>query len=113
MANLKASKISQNNTHNNSILVKNHNRFPNKILNVHNNINKFMIYQQNIRGISSKVDEILISLPYNTPQIMCLTEHHLKAEEINNISVDQYNFGATFCRQIYKYGGVCLYVSPT
>ena len=40
-------------------------------------------------------------------------EHHLKAEEINNISVDQYNLGASFCRQIYKYGGVCIYVFKT
>ena len=112
MANLKASKIAQNNTQNNNILVKNNNHFPNKIFN-NININKFMIHHQNIRGISSKVDELLITLSHNTPQIICLTEHHLKAEEINNINVDQYNFGASFCRQIYKYGGVCIYVSPT
>ena len=32
-----------------------------------------------------KIDEFLNSLPPNAPQIICLTERHLRAEEIRNI----------------------------
>ena len=56
------------------------------------------LYHQNIWGISKKTDELLISLSYNKPQIICLTEHHLKAEEINNVNLDRYILGTSFCR---------------
>ena len=31
-------------------------------------------------------------------------------EEIGNVNLGQYTLGATFCRQTYKHGGVCIYV---
>jgi exonuclease III len=77
-----------------------------------NNTSKnFTIYHQNIRGISSKIDEFQVSLYHNTPQVICLSEHHLKMEEIPNIKLDQYKLGTSFCRQEYKGGGVCIYIS--
>jgi exonuclease III len=93
----------------------NHNHFTNNIPKDHSNTGKFVIhvYHQNIRGISNKNDEFLASLCYNRPQIICLTEHHLKTQEINNTNLDQYKLGASFCRKKYKYGGVCIYVSKT
>jgi len=31
-------------------------------------------------------------------------------EEIGNVNLGQYTLGATFCRQTYKHGGVCIYI---
>jgi hypothetical protein len=37
----------------------------------------FVIFHQNIRGLSSnKFDELFVSLSANPPYIICLTEHH-------------------------------------
>jgi len=77
----------------------------------HYRTNHFKILHQNARGLSRKIDEFLISLLPNSPQILCLTEHHLRNEEIANVNVDQYTLGTQFCRQTYKQGGVCIYVS--
>jgi hypothetical protein len=44
------------------------------------------IFHQNIRGIRNKVDEFLISLSANEPQIICLLEHHLRPEEIDKLT---------------------------
>ena len=77
----------------------------------HYRIKHFEILHQNVRGLSHKIDEFLISLLPNSPQILCLTEHHLRNEEIANVNLDQYTLGAQFCRQTYKQGGVCIYVS--
>ena len=41
---------------------------------------------------------------------MCLTEHHLKELEIENLSIDHYTLGAKFCRQILKHGGTNIFV---
>jgi hypothetical protein len=75
----------------------------------HCNRNKFMILHQNIRGISNKIDEFLNSLSPNAPQVICLTEHHLRTEEIGNVNLSQYTFGA-YILQTYRHGGVCIFV---
>jgi exonuclease III len=69
-----------------------------------------MIFHQNIRGISHKTDELIISLLPDTPHVLCLTEHHLQNEEIGTVHLDRYTLGAKFCRKTYKEGGVCIYV---
>ena len=66
------------------------------------------IFLQNIRGISHKTDEILISLAHNFPNVLCLTEHHLRTGEITKVKLGQYSLGAYFCRQSYKQGGVSI-----
>ena len=118
MARLKTTKqintnIKQVNTNTPSIntLINNHNHSHRNISKEHSNSSDFMIYHQNIRGISKKTDEFLISVCNNRPQIVCLTEHHLTAEEINSINLDPYKLGVSFCRQKYKYGGACIYIS--
>jgi hypothetical protein len=39
-----------------------------------------------------------------------LTEHHLKEKEIDIISIENYNLGAKFCRQVLKNGGLCIFI---
>jgi len=62
-------------------------------------------------GLYNKTDEFLIALYPITPQVICLTQHHLTTEQISTITLDQYTLGASFCRQTYKHGGTCIYVS--
>ena len=71
----------------------------------------FTILHQNIRGLMHKTDEFLISLSCINPQILCITEHHLRPDEINNIHLGQFTLGTYFCRSIYKHGGVSIFVS--
>ena len=69
-----------------------------------------MILHQNIQGISNKIDEFLNSLSPNALQVICLTEHHLRIEEIGNVNKSQDTLGATFYRQTYRHEGVCIFV---
>jgi hypothetical protein len=66
----------------------------------------FKIFHQNIRGLKSKVDD-LSNAPFpDYPHIMCLTEHHLKDYEINNLPIDHFKLGYKYCRHEFKNGGV-------
>jgi hypothetical protein len=58
------------------------NHSPSKIAHHHKKSN-LTIFHQNIRGIRNETDEFLISLSANEPQIICLSEHHLRTAEIN------------------------------
>jgi len=44
------------------------------------------------------------------PYVICLTEHHLKEQEIENLSVDHRILGAKSCRQCLKHGGTGIFV---
>lgn len=90
---------------------KNHNHSFNNFSYDHCNINKFAILHQNICGLSNKTDEFLNSLPPNAPQVICLIEHYLRAEEIRNVNLSQFPLGASFYRQTYSHGGVRIFVS--
>jgi hypothetical protein len=72
--------------------------------------NLFKVFHQNIRGLKYKTDEISNSLSPDYPHIMCLTEHHLKEYEIDNLPIDHYKLGSKFCRQEFKNGGVCIFI---
>ena len=56
-----------------------------------------MVYHQNIRGLKDKVQAFTPIFP-EIPHILCLTEHHIKKNEIDMISIEIYNVGAKFCR---------------
>jgi len=45
----------------------------------------------------------------NLPHVLCFTEHHLKAFELQNINIDHYTLGAQFCRTSHAQGGVVIY----
>jgi len=75
-----------------------------------NSKNLFKIFHQNIRGLKSKVDELSNSLFPDYPNIMCLTEHHLKDYEIDNLPIHQFKLGSKFCIHKFKNGGVCILV---
>ena len=41
---------------------------------------------------------------------MCLTEHHLKDYEIDNLPIDHFKLGSKYCRHEFKNGGVCIFI---
>jgi hypothetical protein len=69
----------------------------------------FMVFHQNIRGLRDKNNELLGSVLPKLPQVICLTKHHLKEQEIENLSVDDYILGAKSCRQCLKHGGTGIF----
>jgi hypothetical protein len=60
-----------------------------------------------------KTNELTASLYPNFPHIKCFSEHHLKQNEINHISIDNYNLGANFCKQSFNKDGVSIFVHKT
>jgi hypothetical protein len=70
----------------------------------------FMIYHQNIRSLQSKIDELLSMWCDAYPHVLCLSEHHLRNQEISMLRCSPYLLAATYCRSISKSGGVCIHV---
>ena len=69
------------------------------------------IYHQNIQGLRRKSSELLNFLYPNLPHALCFTEHHFNQHEIELVQVDNYTLGASFCRNSFKMGGVCIFVN--
>jgi hypothetical protein len=72
------------------------------------------IYYQNICGLGSKSNDLLVSLFQNLPHILCLTEHHLRQFQLQHITMDDYILGDAFSGQSFQKdggggGGVCIY----
>jgi exonuclease III len=71
----------------------------------------FITFHQNIRGLTHKIDELLISLSCINPQVLCVSEHHLWPDEINSVHLGHYTLHTHYCRRLYKQGGVAIFVS--
>jgi hypothetical protein len=66
-------------------------------------INPITIFHQNICGLRKKTDELKkFYVSKLSTYFVSLSKHHLKNFELNEINVDGYNLGATYCRQIVK-----------
>jgi exonuclease III len=70
----------------------------------------FTVFHQNIRGLRDKTSELIGSILPNLPHVVCLTEHHLREKEIENLSIAHYSLGDKFCRQKLKHGGTGIFV---
>jgi exonuclease III len=68
------------------------------------------IYHQNIRGLATKLGELISHLHPHYPHILCITEHHLKQQQIKHIIMENYNLGASYCRNQFEKGGVAIFV---
>ena len=71
------------------------------------------VYHQNICRLGRKPNELTASLYPNFLHIKCFSEHNLKQNEINHISIDNYKLRANFCKQSFNKGGVCKFVHKT
>ena len=70
----------------------------------------FVIFPQNIQGLKNKVNELLLSIYPIKPQLICLSEHHLKYDEINTLHIPSYNLSDNYSRTSVKCGGVCIFL---
>jgi len=75
-----------------------------------NKTKSFTVFHQNVRGLLNKSEELISFLSPDFPQVLCLTEHHLKRTETDFIYMYQYKFGTKFCRESLKNGGVSIFV---
>ena len=62
----------------------------------------FKRFAQNIGGLSNKIYELVLQWVQNPPHIICLTEHHLKTEALQGITVDNFNLGAFYYPLSYR-----------
>jgi exonuclease III len=72
--------------------------------------NQFRVFHQNIRGLNDKIEELMISLHNQLPNIICLTKHHMIDYKIDALHIPQYKLGAKYCIRNLKNGGVCIYI---
>ena len=71
--------------------------------NVHNlDSNSFTIYHQNICGLKSKTDELINSILPTPPQLLCLSEHHLKYTELDQINIEGFKLCTAYCRSNHE-----------
>jgi hypothetical protein len=78
-----------------------------KFMPAKNNVIK--IFHQNIRGLRTKCNELLCHLQEHSPNLLCLTEHHLGNDEITLLNLDNYVLGAHYSRIHLMKGGTCIY----
>jgi exonuclease III len=71
------------------------------------------ILHQNIRGLSGKINEFIIHISEIKPHLICFSEHHIKDMELNSPHIPSYKLGATYYRNILKWGGVCIYINES
>jgi exonuclease III len=71
-------------------------------------LNPLIIFCQNICGLRKGTDELINSLFQNFPHILCLSEHHLKQFELNQINLDGYKHCATYYIKFIEKAGVCI-----
>jgi hypothetical protein len=71
-----------------------------------------VVYHQNIRGLSDKIDELSVFINNNThtPHILRLTEHHMKTPKIIQVCLENYTLDASYCRQNMAKGGMSIFV---
>jgi 5-formaminoimidazole-4-carboxamide-1-beta-D-ribofuranosyl 5'-monophosphate synthetase len=62
------------------------------------------VYHQNIPGLKHKTNELHSSLHLDLPHIICVTENHLNQLELDNISIENYILGASYCRKHFLKG---------
>jgi hypothetical protein len=68
------------------------------------------VYHQNVRGLKGKQNMLSNFLYFELSHIVCLTEHHLKDQEIKLASIQHYKLSTKFCIQQYRNGGTCIFV---
>jgi hypothetical protein len=60
--------------------------------------------------MKGKIDEFMIHLLREKPDIICLTEHQLRGFEMAVTCIPTYKVGAKFCRKNLKNGGICIFI---
>jgi len=81
-----------------------------KLPHTQNNPIPLNVYHQNIRGLRGKPNELISQLCPTFPHVLFITEHHMNYLELQQTFFDNYKLGASYCRNSYEKGGVCIFV---
>ncbi|MGL5028572.1 MAG: endonuclease/exonuclease/phosphatase family protein, partial [Wolbachia pipientis] len=71
-------------------------------------IKELKIIHQNIQSIRNKSLELNIFINEEKPDIICLTEHSLKKEEMQECTIEGYRVVDNYCRSLSRGGGVLI-----
>lgn len=73
-------------------------------------MNNLKIVHQNIQGLRNKLDLIEIFIELESPDVLCFTERFLKLNEICTLKLNGFILASSYCREICKNGGSCIFV---
>lgn len=65
---------------------------------------------QNIQSLGTSLGELEKFITVNNIDILCITEHWKKEEQLQRIHVDQFKLVSFYCRNV-SYGGSAIYCS--
>ncbi|KAK9702478.1 hypothetical protein QE152_g29925 [Popillia japonica] len=72
----------------------------------------YMVFHLNINSLRNKVCDLEVLIQeLNQPEVLCITEHCLVEEEVNEVIVPGYNSISWNCRRIQKGGGSVIFVN--
>lgn len=63
----------------------------------------------NIQSLNNKILELELVSHNSDISFICLNEHWLTTNEIDNVIVDNYYLVSKYCRPTRKHGGVCIF----
>ena len=77
-----------------------------------NNKYSILILHQNICSLRHKISELELHLntELNQVKVMCLTEHWLNCQNLNNTNIKNFKLVSAFSRKNKTHGGSCIYV---
>lgn len=69
------------------------------------------ILYQNIQGLQKKVNHFSALSNKNSYDVLCVSEHWLRSQDIEFINMEGFNVADAFFRNIYACGGVVIFLS--
>lgn len=70
---------------------------------------KLGIMHLNICGLATKYDSLSITLNETKVDVLCLSEHWCRKEELKLLHIEDFSLCAEFCRSVQTHGGVCVF----
>ena len=70
------------------------------------------IFHQNIRGLRSKSEELILSFEMENINlhVLCLSEHHMEEHKLLHVTLSGYTLGSSFSHKHLQRGSVCIFV---
>lgn len=75
-------------------------------------VHGFKVVHHNIQGLSNKLDSFQMFLDSENPDIICLSEHHLRDFEFEVMALYGFKGVTAYCRSSFQKGGVCIFSKP-